>query len=135
MRKPAPIVQRTCEEFGVPYTTYPHIQDAWWSFLLVFRAVMTGEDIDADFQRRRCEPRAERTNSARTHARTPRGKVAVLNRTSLSCLSAANSDPCRSCRALGSERAERAWPTSCATWRRRAGATTRPPTERYLLAF
>jgi fatty acid desaturase len=52
LRSIAPIVQRTCEEFGVPYTTYPRIQDAWWSFLMVFRAVMTGEDIDADFQKK-----------------------------------------------------------------------------------
>jgi len=40
----APIVQETCKEFGIPYTTYPSLFDAWYSFLLVVKAVMTKKD-------------------------------------------------------------------------------------------
>lgn len=40
----APIVQQTCEEFGVPYTVYPSLFDAWHSFVLVVRATMTGRE-------------------------------------------------------------------------------------------
>merc|ERR1712232_636466 len=42
--KTAPIVRETCEEFGIPYTTYPTLTDAWWSFLITLRPVMTHND-------------------------------------------------------------------------------------------
>jgi len=43
------ITKQTCHEFGIPYTTYPNLADAWSSFLLVVRAVMTGKDVREDF--------------------------------------------------------------------------------------
>mmetsp|Transcript_25535 Transcript_25535/g.81246 ORF Transcript_25535/g.81246 Transcript_25535/m.81246 type:complete len:601 (-) Transcript_25535:44-1846(-) len=44
--KVATIVCETCEEFGIPYTTYPSLTDAWYSFLITLRAVMTAEDTN-----------------------------------------------------------------------------------------
>jgi fatty acid desaturase len=38
----APIVQQTCADFGIPYTVYPSLFDAWHSFVLVVCATMTG---------------------------------------------------------------------------------------------
>mmetsp|Transcript_5800 Transcript_5800/g.10389 ORF Transcript_5800/g.10389 Transcript_5800/m.10389 type:complete len:506 (+) Transcript_5800:139-1656(+) len=40
----APIVQQTCKEFKVPYVTYPSLIDAWYSFVLAVRAVMTEKE-------------------------------------------------------------------------------------------
>jgi hypothetical protein len=43
----APIVRQTCEEFGIAYVTYDSLADAWMSFLVTLRAVMTKKDNDA----------------------------------------------------------------------------------------
>lgn len=46
-----PIVQETCAEFGIPYTCLPDLSDAWHSFLLTVRTVMTDQPItDAEMQ-------------------------------------------------------------------------------------
>lgn len=44
----APIVQQTCLEFDIPYTSVPDISDAWLSFLLTVRSVMSEKDITED---------------------------------------------------------------------------------------
>jgi len=42
----APLVRDTCKEFDIPYTTYPSLTDAWYSFLIMLKAVMTKKDTD-----------------------------------------------------------------------------------------
>jgi fatty acid desaturase len=44
--KIATIVRETSEEFGISYVTYPSLSDAWYSFLITLRAVMTKKDND-----------------------------------------------------------------------------------------
>ncbi len=46
--KIAPIVRQTCEEFGIPYTAYPSLTSAWYSFLVTMRSCMSEETLKKD---------------------------------------------------------------------------------------
>jgi len=47
----SPIVQQTCEEFDVPYTTYPNISDAWGSYVVSIRAIMSGLKSEQEIEK------------------------------------------------------------------------------------